>query len=130
MKYSYDDENPDEIFIEWDDVWSRKDVRLFTDEATPSKEYFNILKKKVISVRLPLSDGNVIEDFSEITDENDLDEMDIRIWQWFALTPLKHIARLRELGEAKGLSLFTTNAAAKEVMKNLAKTESEAQKKS
>lgn len=127
MKYSYYEENPDEVFVEWDDVWSRKDVRVFTDEKTSSEDYFKILKEKIVSLRLPLSNGEVVE---EIESEDDLDEMDIRIWQWFALTPLKHIARLRELGEAKGLSLFTTNAAAKEAMKNLAKTESEAQKKS
>jgi len=119
MKYSYYEENPDEVFVEWDDVWSRKDVRVFTDEKTSSEDYFKILKEKIVSLRLPLSNGEVVE---EIESEDDLDEMDIRIWQWFALTPLKHISRLRELGEAKGLSLFTTSAAAKEQMESLAKT--------
>lgn len=118
MKYSYYEENPDEVFVEWDDVWTRKDVQTFTDDKTPSNEYFNLLKRKVVSLRLPLANGEVVE---EINSEKDLDEVDIRIWQWFALTPLKHISRLRELGEAKGLSLFTTSAAAKEQMESLAK---------
>ena len=98
-------------YVELSDVWTRGEMRRFAAEQTDPDAYWSLIRSKITSLSLPTVDGDVIDNPDMLTDEDVLDAVDVRLWQWFSYVPIKHVGELRKLGEALGLGLFSTNGA-------------------
>ena len=96
MEYRCDVEGFEEAFVILDDVWSRGDVRQFWD--TSGEEHLDLILSKVRGCKLPLVDGSKITDPADLTSDI-LDEIDIRLWNWFTKQPAQHVMELQGLGE-------------------------------
>lgn len=98
-------------FVELSDVWTRGEMRRFANEQTDPDAYWQLIRNKITALSLPTVDGDTIDNPDLLTDEDVLDAIDVRLWQWFSYVPIKHVGDLRKLGEALGLGLFSTSGA-------------------
>jgi hypothetical protein len=111
MRYSFGEAPFEDDFIEYSDNWSRAQVRA-TWEAVDRENggseanLLDRLRPKIIALHLTCGDGSPpITDPLELTPER-TDEIDIRLYSWFAGTWVKHLGELATLGNAFGRTLF------------------------
>jgi hypothetical protein len=98
-------------YVELSDVWTRGEMRKFANEQTDPDAYWALIRSKITALSLPTVDGDTIDNPDMLTDEDVLDAIDVRLWQWFSYVPIKHVGDVRKLGEALGLELFSTSGA-------------------
>lgn len=132
MRYSPDDPAFAEDFIEFSDSWSRAQVSAAwaalptvatakdnDDPAAAEDALLACLRPKIIGLRL-----TCVDDLKPITDPADLtpartEEMDLRLFEWFASVWIVHLNKLTSLGNALGRKLYATSdtSASKETTK-------------
>lgn len=93
------------MFVEFTDVWSRRDIRTFAE--TSGSGYFQFISAKITAVHLEDVNGQVVDDPSGIT-EDFVDNLRWEVFQWFSSAPSLVMRQVMNLGEATRRSLFDT----------------------
>lgn len=101
MRYEYDDLG---AFVEFSDSWTRKQIKNAWNGGN-AEEYLALVRSKIVDCYLPVVDGDPIDAPDKLTVDN-VDEMDIRLWQWFSATVPKALNDIMQLGEAAAASLW------------------------
>lgn len=83
-------------FVEFSEVWTRKELAEFLELAGDS--YVAFWLRKIIALSLPLVDGGVIVDPAALTMEA-YDNLDVRLVYWLAPLPAIVVTELGRLGE-------------------------------
>lgn len=102
-RYDCDIPGFDDAFVEMSDRWTRGELRRFWEAK--GAEYLTMVGDKITSLYLPTATGEAIDDPEKLTEDN-LDDIDIILWQWFSNVPIAHIGTLNSLGETAGRRLF------------------------
>lgn len=113
MRYCFDDPPFADDFIEFSDSWSRAQVRaawaaVDTTEGSESK-LLEVLRPKIVSLHLTCVDAEAITDPDQLTPER-TEQLDWRLFSWFAGVWIKHLGELATLGNAFGRKLFAISA--------------------
>lgn len=118
MRYEPDDPTLAGNFIEFSDSWSRAQVRAAwatipdanTAQAADTEgRLLDCLRPKIVTLHLDCVDTAPITDPADLTTER-TDEIDERLYKWFAYVWMKHLGELSKLGEAVGRRLWLTSA--------------------
>lgn len=119
MRYECNDPAFAGDFVEFSDSWSRKEVRETWNTVPTSAEDIQdgdddgpllaCLRPKIIALRLTCSGAPPITDPNDLTVER-ADDMDTRLYSWFAGVWMRHLRELRSLGNALRQGLFVTSA--------------------
>jgi hypothetical protein len=107
MRYTCDDPAAGGSFVEYSDRWSRGEQR--TAWAAEDDALLDVLRPKIVAVRLLCADGHYLDDPAALTVE-DLDAVDLRVFRWFAGTWVACLNDLANLGNAWRRQLFATSA--------------------
>lgn len=91
-------------YVEYDERWSRADVRRF---GSSSVEMIDLMRSKVSAIYVRLLDGE-IKSADDITDEA-LDRMQWEVFQWFIVQPQLVLKEILDLGEAVRHQLLLTS---------------------
>jgi hypothetical protein len=68
-------------FIEFDDVWTRRELREYRQlEGDP---FLRFLAGKITGLRAVLADGTVLDQPEQLT-ETAIDGMDVELWSWLS----------------------------------------------
>jgi hypothetical protein len=102
----YECESPfDGCYIEFTDVWTRRDIRLFWDTGIRSEEWFALIVSKMKAVCLDRVGMGPITDPSQLTTDA-LDDVDTRLIQWINSAAVRAVDDVGTLGEALGRTLW------------------------
>jgi hypothetical protein len=111
MRYSFEDEPFAQDFVEFSDSWSRAQVRAAwaaVDQSEGSEtKLLDALRPKVIALHLTCVDAPAITDPSDLTPAR-TEQLDWRLFSWFAGVWIKHLGELATLGNVYGRKLFAT----------------------
>jgi len=96
-------------YIEYSDSWSRAQMRrawaAVDDKEQGEEKLLDALRPKILSLHLTCVDAPPITEPSELMAER-TEQIDVRLYSWFAGTWVKHLAELATLGNAYGRTLF------------------------
>jgi len=84
--------------VEFGDVWTRGEMLRFGD--LEGAEYFAFIASKMVSVSLPLGDGETLTDPAQFIAR--LDDIDARAFYWIMTLPALEYGRIGRLGESTG----------------------------
>jgi hypothetical protein len=117
--YKPDDPAFAEDFIEYSDSWSRAQVRATwaslptvatsTEGDEAEDALLAQLRPKIVALRLTCSDAEPITDPADLTPRR-TEQIDTRLYEWFAQTWVVHLNALTNLGNALGRQLYATSA--------------------
>lgn len=82
-------------YVDYDERWTRSDIRQFGSSSTVMVE---LMQKKITDISIRLIDG-VLTSPADITEEN-LDRMQWEVFQWFIIQPQLVVREVLDLGEA------------------------------
>lgn len=82
-------------YVEYDERWSRAEVRRFGNN---SADMIELMQRKITSIHIRLLDGE-INSATEVTEEA-LDNMQWEVFQWFVVQPQMVLKEILNLGEA------------------------------
>lgn len=108
MRYDCDDPAFAGDFIEYSDSWSRVQVREIWKTDNESA-LLDCLRPKILGLHLTCVDAPPIIDLADLTPER-TEQMDTRLYEWFASSWVKHLGNLAMLGNALGRKLFDLSA--------------------
>jgi hypothetical protein len=118
MRYDCDDPAFVGDFVEYSDSWSRIQVRE-TWASLPELAEANVgdeaedallkhLRPKIVAVHLTCVDAPPIISPADLTPRR-TEQLDARLYQWFAQSWVHHLNSLTQLGNALGRKLFATS---------------------
>lgn len=87
-------EFPDD-YVEISERWSRGEVKAFF--SANGDEYLDLVKRKVVALRLTTTDGAITEP-EQLTLEA-IDTVDVHVWKWFSVAINRGVDTLYTLGE-------------------------------
>ena len=90
-------------YVDYDERWTRSDIRRFGSSSTVMVE---LMQSKVVDLNIRLMDG-VLTSPAEITEET-LDRMQWEVFQWFVVQPQLVVKEILDLGEAVRHQLLRT----------------------
>ena len=99
MKYYLEFEDYTDCFVEVNDKWTMKEVKALIDSG--EKEYFDIFKKKVVSLLLRDADGNELRDINNFSEEW-MENVDVAVAGFIGMVLARHVRDRKSLG---GLSV-------------------------
>jgi hypothetical protein len=111
MRHDCDDEAFAGDFIEFSDSWSRAQVRSAwkiwaeIEEEQGEARLLETLRPKIIALHLTCVDAEPITDPAQLTPAR-TEQMDTRLYSWFALVWMRHLRELADLGNALGRTLL------------------------
>lgn len=113
MRYACEDDAFAEDFVEYSDSWSRAQVRatwtaIGGDEA--EARLLECLRPKILALHLTCVDALPITDAGDLTPER-TEQMDTRLYTWFAETWTIHLRNLATLGNALRRQLLPISVA-------------------
>jgi hypothetical protein len=112
MRYECEDDAFAGDFVELSDSWSRAQVRTIwaasedTDKEQVEANLLACLRPKIIALHLTCVDAEPIETPDELTPER-TEQMDERLYRWFANVWWVHLRDLANLGNALGRRLYS-----------------------
>lgn len=119
MRYSPDDPAFAGDFVEFSDSWSRAQVRATwgalptVATATEGDEAEDALlaqlRPKIVALHLTCVDAPAITDPADLTPRR-TEQMDTRLYEWFARLWVVHLNGLTDLGNALGRQLLNLSA--------------------
>lgn len=118
MRYDCDDPAFAGDFVEFSDSWSRAQVRAawgaipdntLTVNLTGEGEWLDAIRPKIIGLHLTCVDAEPITDPTDLTPGR-TEEIDTRLYIWFATTWQSHMVGLATLGNALGRQLSPSSA--------------------
>lgn len=83
-------------YVDYDERWSRSDIRRFGSGG--SALMIEQMREKITAVNVKLLDG-VLDSPADITEET-LDRMQWEVFQWFIIQPQLVVKEILDLGEA------------------------------
>lgn len=90
-------------YVEYSDAWSvGQRNRFWADKDEP---FLALLRSKTVAIYLPAEEGEAITTADDIT-ADDMDRLDLRLYEWFRGTWLTCLLDIGKLGEALRRSLF------------------------
>lgn len=108
LRYECDDPDFAGCFVEISKAWSRKQYQQYwAGVKDKSDEWFALIKSKITALRLVTVEGVEITHPDQLTDET-IDEIDLRLWTWFANVIPKALFDVSALGNALGRRLWVT----------------------
>ena len=118
MRYEPNDDAFAGDFIEFSDSWSRAQLRAVwasVPEAATAAEgddaedaLLKLLRPKIVKLHLTCVDAPPITDPNDLTPAR-TEQMDTRLYAWFAATWMVHLNGLSNLGNALRQGLLTTS---------------------
>lgn len=112
LRYECDDPQFAGCFVEYREVWSKKQIRQFWAARAgneDSAEWWALVRSKIKAVYLVTVDGDALTEPDQLTEEA-LDEIDIRLWTWLSNAHVVALTDLVKLGEALGRRLWDSAA--------------------
>lgn len=100
------EEAPDN-WIELDDVWSRREVRVFWQAS--GQGYIDLLQRKIVACNLVTVDGAVLANANDWTEEV-LDDLPYTVFIWLTTVVPGLVMEIQDLGEAQRRRLLATFA--------------------
>jgi len=123
MRYTCDDPAFADDYIEYSDSWSRAQVRetwaalpeVAKAEAGDEAEdaLLSKLRPKIVALHLSCVDADPITDPADLTPRR-TEQMDTRLFEWFAASWVVHLNNLANLGNALGRRLSAISATSSE----------------
>jgi hypothetical protein len=111
MRYECEDEAFAGDFVELSDSWSRAQTRAIWAAGEDEAIFLDLLRPKIIALHLTCVDAPPITHADALTVER-TDDMDLRLYQWFANVWWVHLRDLANLGNALGRRLYTISVPA------------------
>lgn len=99
MKFFLEFEDYTDCFVEVADKWTMKEVKALIDSN--ADEYFDILKKKTISILLRDADGNELRDINNFSNDW-MENVDVAVAGFVGMVLVRHVRDRKSLG---GLSV-------------------------
>jgi hypothetical protein len=97
MRYECDDPQFDGAFVEFSEQWSVRQRRALVEAN--GDEYVRLLASKVTALHLTVVEGEPITEPSQF-DQQNLDRVDFRLFEWVNRQTVQLLLDLAELGEA------------------------------
>lgn len=110
LRFKYEGEPFADDFVEFTDSWTRRETRQFIE--LDGADWLRMVAQKVIAVRM-----GAVTDPAQLTDEA-FEDMDIRLYRWFAMAASAAYVQVNRLGEAAASRLSATFAAATQTKTN------------
>jgi hypothetical protein len=106
MLYTCDDPQFAGAFVEFSEQWSVRQRRALITET--GEEYVQLLAAKIEALHLPAVEGEPITEPAQFNQEN-IDRIDIRLFEWVRRQTVQLLVDLAELGEAYRRRLYGTS---------------------
>lgn len=121
MRYTPDDPAFAADFVEFSDSWSRAQVNAAwgaiptstVQAADAETKLLDILRPKIIKLHLTCAEGEPITDPADLT-VGRMEQVDERLYRWFANVWIAHLIGLQDLGNALGRGLYATSDGSKQ----------------
>lgn len=106
MRYECDDPEFAGAFVEFSERWSVRQRRALMEGG--GAEYVALLASKIEAIYLPTVEGDPITEPAQFDQEN-VDRIDIRLFEWVKRKTVQLLLDLAELGEAYRRRLYGTS---------------------
>lgn len=107
--YKPDDPDFAADFVEFSNSWSRRQVDdVWQASGDDDGPLLDALRPKIVALRLTCADAEPITDSADLTPER-TEQMDVRLYAWFAGAWVAHLGALADLGNALRRQLFVTS---------------------